>query len=91
LGKRKVQGHGTRACYCRGCDHPECKAENARYQRERRWRLGINRPASEKELLPCGTAAAYKRKCRCKKCRRANADERALYKRKRKIREEWML
>lgn len=32
-------GHGTRACYYRGCRHPECVAANARYQRLRRGKL----------------------------------------------------
>lgn len=33
---RSRQGHGSRACYCRGCREPECKAANAAYQRDYR-------------------------------------------------------
>jgi len=92
MGKRKVQGHGTRACYIRlKCHCKPCLAANARYQAERRWRLGIYKPISDRELKPCGTPAAYRRGCHCKKCRRANTDDVLARRRRRKIREEWML
>jgi hypothetical protein len=30
------QGHGSRACYTKGCRHPDCCAANTLYQREYR-------------------------------------------------------
>ncbi len=35
---RKVARRGTRPCYVKGCDHPECRAANARYEAARRKR-----------------------------------------------------
>jgi hypothetical protein len=33
---RSRQGHGSRACYTRGCREPICRAANAAYQRDYR-------------------------------------------------------
>lgn len=41
-----THGHGTRACYMRGCGRAECRAANAAYMADRRER---EREAAEKK------------------------------------------
>lgn len=39
--------HGTYTCYLKGCRRPECKEAWATYIRERRHRLGLQKPRED--------------------------------------------
>lgn len=72
----RTHGHGTRACYRRGCRLPECVQANTDWLRDYNRRTKRRRPREEYEAdrhihpsLNC-----YKRHgCRCPGCRRWNA------------------
>lgn len=66
--------HGTRNQYNQGCRCQECKAEVARYHRERRAKVKEKVPEKD-ESLEHGTYSTYTNyRCRCEKCCQANHD-----------------
>lgn len=67
--------HGSTSMYCNaGCRCTECRAANARYQKQL-----IERYRSEGGRGRHGTEYRYKTGCRCELCRRAHAEADRLY------------
>src|SRR5690606_35351289 len=55
-GRRIMTTHGTRACYLRGCDHPECARAARRYCKEYRMRILADPTCTG---VPTGPAAEH--------------------------------